>query len=58
MKFNKNILLPLTLSLFISSAFANFDSIQELQKTAKKGQVSAQHNLGNAYYNGDGVVQS
>ena len=51
----KKILVFALACILAVSGFADF---KEYRKAAKKGDAEAQFNLGNCYYNGEGVKQN
>ncbi len=42
---------------FVSMAFGQEQNLKELEADARRGDVMAQYDLGECYYNGDGVAQ-
>lgn len=55
MKFKKIIL---SISLFVSTAFAGTFNLEETKKLANQGDAKAQYELGYAYYYGEGVPEN
>ena len=47
----------LAVFLLLGAAVAHASELDELRKAAKQGDMVAQKNLGDAYYNGKGVSQ-
>ena len=58
MKLSKKILISFTLGLCINPAFADQNFFNATEISAKKGDMTAQYNLGVMYANGQGVTQN